>query len=123
MDNHAIVVADASGVIQLWSRGAERLFGYTAAAAVGQKLDLIVPEDFRERHWAGFRHAMESGAAQYEGQPFDLPVRAHDGAVTAFPGLFRLLRDASNHVIGAMAIFSAPASGAAAAENGTGSTS
>jgi PAS domain S-box-containing protein len=105
MDNHAIVIADASGIIQMWSRGAEQLFGHKADAAVGQTLDLIVPDDFRAR-----RRAMASGSAQYEGQPFDLPVRGRDGRVTPFPGLFRLLRNSKNEIIGAMAIFSAPTS-------------
>jgi PAS domain S-box-containing protein len=110
MDNHAIVIADASGIIQMWSRGAEQLFGHKADAAVGQTLDLIVPDDFKARHWAGFRRAMASGSAQYEGQPFDLPVRGRDGGVTPFPGLLRLLRNNKNEIIGAMAIFSAPTS-------------
>jgi PAS domain S-box-containing protein len=110
MDNHAIVIADVSGVIQMWSAGAERLFGHTADAAIGQTLDLIVPDDFKAQHWAGFRRAMASGSAQHEGQPFDLPVRGGDGGVTAFPGLLRLLRDGKSEVIGAMAIFTAPTS-------------
>jgi PAS domain-containing protein len=41
--DHAIVVADADGTITWWSPGAEVLFG-DAAAAVGQKLDLIARE-------------------------------------------------------------------------------
>src|SRR5262245_18947188 len=109
MDNHAIVIADASGTIQMWSRGAERLFGYKPEAAIGQTLDLIVPDDFKAQHWAGFRRAMASGSAGHEGEPFELPVRRRDGGVTAFPGLFRLLRNGKSEVIGAIAIFSAPA--------------
>jgi PAS domain S-box-containing protein len=85
MDDHAIVVADAAGVIQLWSRGAETLFGHTAQDAVGRTLDLVVPDDYREAHWIGFRRAMMSGAAGAEGQPFELPVNCASGVV-AFPG-------------------------------------
>ncbi|MGH9185578.1 MAG: PAS domain S-box protein [Acidimicrobiales bacterium] len=40
---------------------ATELFGYSAGEAVGASLDLIVPEEFRERHWAGFRRAIETG--------------------------------------------------------------
>jgi hypothetical protein len=53
---------------------------------------------------------MASGSAQYEGQPFDLPVRRRDGGATSFPGRFRLLRNSKNEIIGAMAIFSTPTS-------------
>jgi PAS domain S-box-containing protein len=114
MDSHAIVIADRSGTIRLWSGGAEKLFGYAASEAVGQTLDLIVPEEFRDQHWNGFRRAMASGRAQYEGQPSDLPVKCRNGQTT-FPGLFVLLRDARKNVIGAMAIFMAADAGAAAA--------
>ena len=106
MDNHAIVVADKSGVIQLWNTGAEKLIGYTAKDAVGQTLDLIVADEFREHHWKGFRRAMETGSAKSEGHSTEIPVRCRDGRVVAFPGLFVLLRDANKDVIGAMAIFS-----------------
>jgi PAS domain S-box-containing protein len=108
MDHRAVVVADRSGVIQMWSRGAERLFGHPADQAVGQTLDLIVPEAFRDMHWTGFRHAMEQGAAKLEGQSSEIPVRFRDGTVTPCPGRFVLLRDAGAQVIGAMAVFSPP---------------
>ena len=58
----AIVVADASGVINVWNPSAERLFGFTQAEALGNSLDLIVPERLRERHWAGYRKTMASGS-------------------------------------------------------------
>jgi PAS domain S-box-containing protein len=43
----------------LWNPSAETLFGYTAEEAVGNTLDLIVPEPFRDAHWAGFHCAIE----------------------------------------------------------------
>jgi PAS domain S-box-containing protein len=41
----AIVTKTLQGVITSWNRGAERLFGYTAAEAVGQPIFLIIPDD------------------------------------------------------------------------------
>ena len=61
----AIVYADAEGVIGFWNRGAERIFGFTAAEAVGQSLDIIIPENQRARHWAGYRAVVKSGASRY----------------------------------------------------------
>jgi PAS domain S-box-containing protein len=43
----AIVSKTLDGVIMSWNRGAERIFGYTAAEAVGQHITLIIPEDRR----------------------------------------------------------------------------
>jgi len=72
MMEHAIVVADADGKITRWSPGAEALFGYSAVTALGQSLDLIVPEALRARHWAGFRRAMRS--PQVKDLAADIPV-------------------------------------------------
>lgn len=110
MDGHAIVIADAQGVIQLWSRGAETLFGHVARDVVGQPLECIVPDEYREAHRQCFARAMESGVAGGEGVAFELPVGCA-GGVSVFPGMFVLVRDASTTVIGAMAIFTAPKSG------------
>jgi len=41
----AIVSKTLDGVITSWNEGAERLFGYTAAEAIGQSIFLIIPED------------------------------------------------------------------------------
>src|SRR3989442_10238516 len=41
----AIVSNALEGVVTSWNRGAERLFGYSAAEAVGQHISLIIPED------------------------------------------------------------------------------
>ena len=49
----AIISADRDGVITFWNEGDERIFGFTEAHAVGQSLDLIIPERLRTRHWAG----------------------------------------------------------------------
>lgn len=51
---------------------------------------------------------METGVAAQDGQAIEqLPVNCRSGIAT-FPGTFRLLRDASQSVIGAMLICTAP---------------
>jgi PAS domain S-box-containing protein len=108
MDDHAVVVADTMGHIQLWSRGAEKLFGHSAAEVVGRPLDVIVPEEYRAAHGQCFTKAMSTGEAPGAGQAFELPIHCASG-VCMFPGMFVLVRDAKQAVIGAMAIFTAPA--------------
>ncbi len=46
----AILFADREGVIRFWNHGAETIFGYSAAEAIGQTLDLIIPEKLQHRH-------------------------------------------------------------------------
>lgn len=58
----AVVYADRDGVIRAWNDGATSIFGFTAADAVGESLDLIIPERLRAAHWRGFNSAIERGA-------------------------------------------------------------
>jgi len=77
----AIIAADADGAIHFWNQGAERIFGYTSDEAVGESLDIIVPEHLRERHWAGYRRVMQSGESHYgRGDLLSVPAIRKDGA-------------------------------------------
>jgi len=58
----AVIYADRDGIIRAWNEGATTIFGFTADEAVGQSLDLIIPERLREAHWRGFNAAIERGA-------------------------------------------------------------
>lgn len=46
--NDAIVSADSHGIIISWNRGAEAIFGYTEAQAVGRPVTILMPERYRE---------------------------------------------------------------------------
>lgn len=105
MDDNPVVIADLAGTIRFWSAGAEKLFGHSAAGAIGQSLDLIVPPDYRQAHWNGFRRAMESGTAQAEGQIGAFPVRLANGLVTPVTGRLTLIRQMQGRVIAAMVVF------------------
>lgn len=61
----AVVFADCDGLIRFWNGGAVRIFGFTQPEAVGQSLDIIIPERLRQRHWDGYHHMMASGQSQH----------------------------------------------------------
>ena len=105
VDDHAIVTVDTQGVIRSWNKGAENLFGHSAAEAVGQSLDLIVPAELAEAHWAGFHRAM--AAPKLADLAADLPVRCADGEVRHFAGRLVVLLDGLGEAVGATAIFAA----------------
>lgn len=107
MVEHAMVVATSDGRIAFWDDGAAELFGYSATEAVGQSVDLIVPDDLRERHWAGFHRVMAGGDRHLAGATINLPVRLRDGTVLAFPARFVHLDDPYGRPVGAMGIFAA----------------
>jgi PAS domain S-box-containing protein len=100
----AIIAADPQGVIRLWNAGAEAIFGYQAAEALGRTLNLIIPERYRERHWAGYRGVMETGTTGYGGRLLAVPAVRKDGARMSIEFHVVVLRDPSGAVAGVAAI-------------------
>jgi len=70
----AIIFADSEGIIRLWNSAAEAIFGYTAEEALGQSLDLIVPERVRDRHWEGYNKVMATGKTKYGKETLAVPA-------------------------------------------------
>lgn len=98
----AVIFAAADGTIQYWNAAAERVFGHTAAEAVGRSLDLIIPERFRESHWSAFERAVEAGATKYDGQALATRSQRKDGTAIYVELAFAMVqRDGAT--IGALA--------------------
>ncbi|MBI5069150.1 MAG: PAS domain S-box protein [Deltaproteobacteria bacterium] len=101
----AILYADRDGRIRLWNAGAERIFGFTAAEAVGQSLDLIVPERLRGRHWDGWDKTMASGLTRYgAGDLLAVPALHKDGRQLSIEFSIQLLKAPDGSVTGSAAI-------------------
>ena len=90
----AIIAAGADGRIIFWNPAAKRIFGFTETEAMGQSLDLIIPERFRARHWEGYRQVMESGKSKYAADVLRVPATAKDGRALSIAFTVTLL-DAS----------------------------
>lgn len=105
MDETAIVIADTAGIIRFWSNGAESAFGHASREIVGKPLDVIVPEEFRVAHWAGFHRAVSAGSAAIEGQSSLFPVLESGGRIKDVPGKLTLVRSADGAVVGCMVVF------------------
>jgi PAS domain S-box-containing protein len=65
----ALICADHTGTIIRWNAACTVLFGFSADEALGQSLDMIIPEHLRAAHWRGFDAAMTKGALKLEGRP------------------------------------------------------
>jgi PAS domain S-box-containing protein len=65
----AVVYANKQGVIERWNAAAAAMFGYSAAEALGQNLDLMIPEHLRKAHWRGFDAAIANGKTRLGGRP------------------------------------------------------
>jgi nitric oxide dioxygenase len=74
----AVIYADAAGFIRYWNAAATRIFGFAEGEAIGARLDLIVPERLRSRHWEGYNKVMGGAQSRYGG-----------GALLAVPALHK----------------------------------
>ena len=100
----AVIVSNRDGVIVFWNHAAEEMFGYSAAEATGQSLDLIIPERFRARHWAGYRAVMSSGVTRYGRELLAVPAMRKDNRRISLEFSIVLVRDDGGEVAGAAAI-------------------
>ena len=99
----AIILADTQGVIRLWNESAARIFGHAEHEALGQSLDLIIPDRLRAAHWQGFDKALASGVTKYAGQVLTTRSMHKDGRTLYVDLGFALLRDESGAVTGVLA--------------------
>ena len=76
----AVIASDAKGAITLWNPGAERMFGYSEAEALGQSLDIIIPQRLRGRHWEGYDKSMATGTSRYGHDLLRVPATHKDGS-------------------------------------------
>ncbi|MCU0579114.1 MAG: PAS domain S-box protein [Desulfobacterota bacterium] len=100
----AIIVADREGIIRLWNTGAETIFGFSPAAALGQSLHLIIPEKLRERHDQGYQQVMQSGRSKYATELLAVPAIKKDGSRISVEFTMIVLRDGQDEILGAAAI-------------------
>ena len=102
--SEAVIFADRQGVVRLWNRGAETMFGYSADEALGQSLDLIIPERFRARHWDGYHQVMATGVTSYGERLLAVPAMRKDGQRISIEFSIALLKDERGEVTGAVAV-------------------
>jgi PAS domain S-box-containing protein len=100
----AIIYADREGKMQLWNDGATRIFGYSAAEALGQSLDLIVPERQRVPHWEGYKKVMQTGVSRYGTELLAVPAMRKDGTRISLEFSIVLVRDEAGAPNGVAAI-------------------
>ena len=101
----AIIASDKAGIITFWNPGAERIFGFSNADAMGQSLDIIIPERLRKRHWDGYNQVMNGGPSRYG--PADLlavPGIRKDGSGLSVEFTIMAMKDGNGRITGLVAI-------------------
>ena len=101
----AIIATDRDGTITFWNPGATRIFGFARDEAMGQSLDIIIPENLRARHWDGYRRTMATGESRYgEADLLAVPGLRKDGSRISVAFTIVMLKDAQGHMTGTAAI-------------------
>jgi len=99
----AVVVADVEGRIVVWNDAAVELFGWPADDALGRSLDLIIPERWRERHWAGYQRVMATGTSEYGTELLQTAALHHDGRTLSIAFTVTVVRD-QGRIVGIAAV-------------------
>jgi PAS domain S-box-containing protein len=101
----AILICDPEGRLRFWNRGAERIFGFSRDEALGESLDLIIPERLRARHWAGWNGTMTTGETRYgDGQMLAVPAVHKDGRQISIEFSILLLKEPDGRIDRVVAI-------------------
>lgn len=100
-----LIYADADGLIRYWNEGARRIFGFDEAEALGQSLDIVIPEPLRERHWAGYARTMRTGESRYSaGALLAVPALRRDGTRVSIEFTIVPFQDPTGRMIGMAAV-------------------
>src|SRR3982074_3604236 len=97
--------SDSDGRINFWNPGAERIFGFSRAEAIGRSLDPIIPERLRARHWTGYNEVMRTGESRYgHGDLLSVPALRRDGTRLSIEFTIVPLKDEAGAMTGMAAI-------------------
>lgn len=100
----AVVVSDADGAIVVWNAAATRLFGLCEEEALGQPLDLIIPDRLRGRHNEGYAKTVATGVTRYGSSLLKVPALHKDGRQLSIAFTVALLTGPQGEVQGVAAI-------------------
>lgn len=100
----AIIISGPDGAITLWNPAAEYIFGYTQEEALGQSLDLIIPERLRGRHWEGYDKTMATGQTRYGHDLLRVPAINKKGDALSIAFTVALLHGDDGKITGIVAV-------------------
>ena len=100
----ALIFIDTQGVIRVWNARCEALFGFSAGEALGQSVDLIIPERLRSAHWHGFEQAMARGATRHGAEVRTTRGAHKDGRKLYVDMSFGVVKDDDGAVLGSVAM-------------------
>ena len=99
-----VIVSDGDGVVRYWNASAQRILGWSAREAVGQSLELIVPEQHRPAHGQGYAKVMATGTSKYGTDTLRLRAVHKSGERVAIEFTVTVMRDGQDRPSGTLAV-------------------
>ena len=99
----AMIYSDIQGRVRAWNAAASKMFGFSAEQAIGQSLDIIIPEKLRKAHWRGFDAAIAAGVTKHSGKPMPTKALRADGSEFYTEMGFALIFNNQGEVVGTVA--------------------
>ena len=76
----AIISIDQEGKILSWNSAAEKLFGFKEKEAIGEVIEIIIPNDFVDAHRKGLQRIVKGGKPHIIGKTVELMGKKKDGS-------------------------------------------
>ena len=75
----AIVCADEKGIINVWNKIAEKIFGYSRSEIIGQPVTTIMSEENKNKHKEGFERFIKTGKSNIIDKTIEIPGKTNEG--------------------------------------------
>jgi PAS domain S-box-containing protein len=96
--SNSTLTVDTSGIILTWSREAQALLGWSEDEALGQSIELIMPEHLRPRHHAGFARFVQTGVSTLP-EITTSPMIHKNGETRRLQVLVKAVRDSNQKIV------------------------
>ena len=75
----AIICIDQEGIVRVWNRSAENIFGYSRDEILGESIITIIPERYRERHVEGIKRFLQTGQGKIIDKSIEVTGKTKEG--------------------------------------------
>lgn len=78
----SVIIITTDGTIEFFNQAAEKLWGYTAEEVLGEKVEMLMPNDYGRKHQKHIENYMATQVAKIIGVGREMPIHRKDGTTT-----------------------------------------
>jgi PAS domain S-box-containing protein len=92
----AVIIAGNDGTILEWNESATRIFGWSREQAMGENIDMLIPDNQKDNTGKATRRALESGRQVQRRRPARAALKSDGSRVGVAPALTPPVRTAAS---------------------------